>query len=381
MLVVDPALDPALEPPFGSYAAVSATGQRLLAVELSRRLGALGATVLPLAPVPPPAGERFHWGRWFSAAARDALAQAAGAGRSVDAIGYAGAGSMALVGEVALESLLSPIAGEVVANNRYSADAFAVAGDLDAAIAALATCPTDNTAARCLEAAGFRTRDLGEVPWSRFDVDTPLDLALLRLGLRLPRARRPESAVTSFLDMASLPGGGPLEIPRLGEISAVLVDREAQLVAAGRIPSSAWSYLEKESACRVRCFIEERGMRSARDAAPRSLLADWARRLGPADLITELASLGDAVILDTRVLMATFAGSPDAGQWPSAEERFASDFLAVGRITTPWLAELTSAAGASRVPVLLGGHALVSDGLRILVDRAWQGGPPPAQGC
>jgi len=181
--------------------------------------------------------------------------------------------------------------------------------------------------------------------------------------------------------MASLPGGGLLEIPRLAEIGAVLRNRDAQLVAAGRIPSSAWSYLETESACRVRCFIEERGMRSARGAAPRSLLADWAQRLGPADLIAELTSLGDALILDTRVLMAALVGSADAPDWPPAEERFASDFLAASRVATPWLAELTAAATASTVPVLLGGHALVSDGLRILVDRAWQDGPPSASGC
>jgi hypothetical protein len=42
-------------------------------------------------------------------------------------------------------------------------------------------------------------------------------------------------------------------------------------------------------------------------------------------------------------------------------------------VTTPWLAELTEAAAGSSVPFLLGGHALVSDGLRILVDAAWLG--------
>jgi hypothetical protein len=123
----------------------------------------------------------------------------------------------------------------------------------------------------------------------------------------------------------------------------------------------------------VRCFIEERGMRSARDTPPRSLLADWTERLGPADLISELAALGDAVILDSRVLMASRAGSSDAAQWPPEEDRFASDFLDAERVATPWLAELTTAAAAAGLPFLMGGHALVSDGLRILVDAAWLG--------
>ena len=114
-------------------------------------------------------------------------------------------------------------------------------------------------------------------------------------------------------------------------------------------------------------------MRSARDAVPHSLLADWMERMGPEELIKELSTLGDAVILDSRVLMASQAGSSDAAAWPPTEERFASDFLDTTPVATPWLKELTEAAAASSVPFLLGGHALVSDGLRILVDAAWLG--------
>ena len=378
VLVVDPGAAHAAEP-FGTYQAVSEVGRRRLAVELSRRLGALGAAVVPLHAEPPPAGEAFHWGRWFTGAARGVVARARAEERPIDAIGYAGAGALALADDVLLEALASPIPGEVVGNNRFSTDAFVVAGDatgphaLGAALAALEGCATDNGAVRCLEEAGFTARDLSPAPWSRFDVDTPLDLALLRLAMRLPTTRRPDGLVAAFLEMATLPGGGALELPGLAGVGAVLRDREAQLVVAGRIPSAAWAYLETESACRVRCFIEERGMRSARGGVPRSLLADWAERLGPADLVAELAALGDAVILDTRVLMASRAGSSETAAWPPEEDRFASDFLDAARVGTPWLAELTAAAADAGVPFLLGGHALVSDGLRILVDAAWLG--------
>ncbi|MEX0710016.1 MAG: hypothetical protein WD116_02305 [Chloroflexota bacterium] len=379
MLVVEPDLAHAAELPFESFAAGGEGGRRRLAMELTRRLVTLGVTVVPLRPSTPPAGEAFHWGRWFGAAARSVLARARADGQPVEAIGYAGAGALALAGDALLEALISPTPGEVVGNNRFSTDAFVVAGDqagphaLGAALSAVEGCSTDNAAVRCLEDAGFTSRDLASAPWARFDVDTPLDLALLRLATRLPSTRRPDGLVAAFLETAVLPGGGSLDLPRLSQIGAVLRDREAQLVVAGRIPSSAWAYLETESACRVRCFIEERGMRSARDLVPRSLLADWIERLGPADLVTELAGLGDAVILDSRVLMASRAGSSDAGTWPPDEDRFASDFLDADRVATPWLAELTAAAAASSVPFLLGGHALVSDGLRILVDAAWLG--------
>lgn len=378
-LVVDPGASPDPDVAPGSYAAVGEAGRRKLAVELSRRLGSLGAGVASLHPARPPAGERFHWGRWFTAAARSVLARVRAEGRPLDALGYAGAGALALADDSLLEGLASAIPGEAVGNNRFSTDAFLVGTEpagprsMEGALAALESCSTDNAAIRCLEAGGFASRDLAGSAWARFDVDTPLDLALLRLAVRLPGTRRPDGLVSAFLEMASLPGGRGLELPRLGRIGAVLRDPEAQLVVAGRIPSAAWSYLETESACRVRCFIEERGMRSAREAVPRSLLADWTERLGPGDLVRELSSLGDAVILDSRVVMAARAGSSDAAAWPPAEERFASDFLDPVPVASEWLAELTAAAAESEVPFLLGGHALVSDGLRILVDAAWLG--------
>ena len=114
-------------------------------------------------------------------------------------------------------------------------------------------------------------------------------------------------------------------------------------------------------------------MRSARGGRPRSILAALMRRSSPAALVDELAGLGDAVVLDTRVLMASVAESPEATSWPPEEERFASDFGDHARIETPWLRELTEAAAAARVPFLFGGHALVSDGLRLIVAAAWQG--------
>lgn len=354
--------------PFGSHAAVAADGKRLLATDLSRRIGRLGAAVAPLPAAGP---EGFHWGRWFAAGARAAMERADGA---VDAIGYVGGGALSLVEDDALDALLCPIPGEVVANNRFSADAFVVAGDLPAAIEALESCDSDNAAPRRLSEAGFAWRDLGTAPWARFDVDTTLDLALLRLAGRLESVRSLADPVRGFLEMARLPGGGALEVPHLERLGTVVRDREAELVVAGRIPGVTTAELETETACRVRAFVEERGMRSARrGAAPRSLLAGFMERTSPGELITELCGLGDAVVLDTRVLMAARCGSADAAAWPAEEDRLASDFGDAGRIATPWLRELTEAAAQAPVPVLCGGHALVSDGLRIIVRSAWQG--------
>jgi len=360
--------------PFGTHAAIAADGQRLLATDLSHRLGRLGAAVAPLPSLQPSVERPFHWGRWYANAARAALADAEGA---VDAIGYAGGGALCLVGDDALDTLLSPIPGEVVANNRFSADAFVVAGDLDRALAMLVACETDNAAPRRLNEAGFAWRDVGSTPWTRFDVDTTLDLALLRLATRLPSTgpRPLDGTVRGFLEMARLPGGASLEIPHLERIGEVIRSRSGELVVAGRVPMTTWQELETETACRVRCLVEERGMRSARDpdSHPRSILAALMARSSPADLVEELSRLGDAVVLDTRVLMASVARSSDAADWPPEEERFASDFGDHRHIETPWLKEFTEAAANASVPFLFGGHALVSDGLRLIVAAAWQG--------
>jgi hypothetical protein len=357
--------------PFGTHAAIAADAQRLLAAELSRRLGRLGAAVRPL-PASAPAADGFHWGRWFANAAREAVADAGG---PLDAIGYAAGSAMALASDDALDAMLSPVPGEVVANNRFSSDAFVVAGDLAGAIRVLEACDGDNGAPRQLADAGFAVRDLGAAPWVRFDVDTTLDLALLRLSTRLEGTRTLEPAVRGYLEMARIPGGGALEVPGLARIGEVMRDRRAELVVAGRIPGATLAELETETACRVRCFVEERGMRSARGGTdtPRSILAAFVDRTSPRELIAMLSELGDAVVLDTRVLMAARAGSADAAAWPPEEERFASDFLDVSTVETRWLRELTEAAAEAPIPFLLGGHALVSDGLRLIVRAAWQG--------
>ncbi len=363
---------PAEGQPFGTHAAIAADGQRLLAADLSRRLGLLGAAVSPLPAVTATDEGPFHWGRWFTSAARAVLASAPG---PVDAIGYAGGGALPLLSDDGLDNLLSPVPGEVVANNRFSTDAFVAAGHLSSALDALQTCESDNAAARRLNDAGFAWRDLGATPWTRFDVDTTLDLALLRLATRLRGTRAIDPSVRGYLDMARLPGDRPLELPRLEALGEVIRDRSGELVVAGRVPIGTLRELGTETACRVRCLVEERGMRSGRGGGqePRSILAALMARSSPAELVKELASLGDAVVLDTRVLMASVAGSAEASAWPPEEDRFASDFGDHARVATPWLRELTESAATASVPFLFGGHALVSDGLRLIVAAAWQG--------
>jgi len=88
-------------------------------------------------------------------------------------------------------------------------------------------------------------------------------------------------------------------------------------------------------------------------------------RDGPAALGARLAELGEAALIDSRVLLAHRLG-PDESGWPSAESRFASDMLDPGSLDDPWLAALTASALAAPIPVVLGGHSLVGPGVRLL---------------
>ncbi|MGA3057031.1 MAG: hypothetical protein ABSE70_03170 [Candidatus Limnocylindrales bacterium] len=128
--------------------------------------------------------------------------------------------------------------------------------------------------------------------------------------------------------------------------------------------------------------LEERGLRAASHLAqsgttavsrpPRSVLGELLDRDGPESLARTIATLADAAVIDTRVLLAHRHGA-DEPAWPAPEDRFASDLLAPATIADPWLRALTESATSSDNPILLGGHTMVNGGIRLLAQRARAG--------
>ncbi|MFN3347002.1 MAG: hypothetical protein ACK42E_04235, partial [Candidatus Bipolaricaulaceae bacterium] len=115
---------------------------------------------------------------------------------------------------------------------------------------------------------------------------------------------------------------------------------------------------------------EERGMEAsgrAERGAVTSLLGLLAEHAGPGGLVRALSRLGDVVVWDIRVIMAHY------GVWPPAEERYACDLMEVQKVNDPRLRELVQACRESPTPFLLGGHSLVSGGMYLAVELAWQG--------
>jgi hypothetical protein len=158
---------------------------------------------------------------------------------------------------------------------------------------------------------------------------------------------------------------------RIAAIQEVTTDPRAEVVVSGRTSPATLAWLTRATASRTRALVEERGLRTGGpdQRAPASVLGLLLDRDGPGALAVHLGRLGEAAVVDTRVLLAHRLGA-DQARWPSDEDRFASDLLLHERIDDPWLRELTAAAANAPVPILLGAHSLVGPGLRLVL------GPP-----
>ena len=273
-----------------------------------------------------------------------------------EAVAYVGGGSAPLLDADGLRSLVAAIEqpGHVAANNALSSDWVG----FRPASALFQTDPirTDNDLAwRLHHDAGLVRVPLDQSLATTLDIDTPTDLALLRRAPGLPPMLR------QYLD-AAVP-----DLPALAAIEALLLDPYRTLIIAGRVNVTILATVERQVSFLKRLFIEERGMRaSGRQARGevRTLLATLLQEVGPDRFFALLADLGDGLLFDTRPLFAHLA--PDL----SAADRFASDLLRPDLIANPLVRDFTAAARDARIPVLLGGHALVTGGLWLLATHA-----------
>jgi hypothetical protein len=143
-----------------------------------------------------------------------------------------------------------------------------------------------------------------------------------------------------------------------------------QIVVAGRVNMASFARFQDGTACSTRVYAEERGMRASgrlERGEVRSLLGFLAQKSGFKAMFRMLEELGDAAIIDTRVLFAHL------GLRPSRADRYAADIMKVSGIESGPLQEFAMAAASCRIPLIMGGHSLVSSGLllllRLLRDR------------
>ncbi len=272
---------------------------------------------------------------------------------------YMSGGSVPLFGQSDFAGLAGALTAgpTAVTNNAFSSDlvAFSVS---EAVLAALGPLERDNALGRTLqEGAGLELKELPRTVATQMDIDGPSDVAVLALtgegGVRLQAHLRRQA----------------VDVSRFQRAMPLFMDRRAQILIAGRVGSHAWQYLERETACRVRLFAEERGLEAegrAQDRSARSLLGFLIEATGIERFFAVLPELGDAAFIDTRVLLAHFR--IDA----TREDRFLSDLGQWPEIHDPFLRDFTRAAAEAPIPVLLGGHSLMSGALMALNEFAWR---------
>lgn len=298
-----------------------------------------------------PSDEPFHFGRTLCRLIER---------YAIERIVYLGGGCAPLLPVSTLTEMAEQLKTAerlVLCNNFYSVD---FCGFVPASSLLLVPPPeNDNSLGWTLsQSAGLPARELPRTTATSFDVDTPTDVIALSLHPGAPRHTR------AYLDGLELPTA------RVEEAISVFLDKEAEALIAGRVGSRAMSYLERESACRSRVISEERGMRADGRLARgqvRSLLAMEMEAVGMERFFLEMVpQLGNAAFLDDRVVWAHYK------TWPEAQDRFSSDLFRPDEIADPFVRRFTEAAMGCPVPVVLGGHSLVSGGLYVLVEAAWK---------
>ena len=269
---------------------------------------------------------------------------------------YFGGGSAPLLEDDSLDSLVSKMIASsegVFTNNRYASD---WAGITPASIINKwkERLPQDNMIGWVLSTEADIPIDNQQITSStRLDIDTPTDLLTLRLHPRVKRHLR------QYIDSL------PLDTTSLENALSVLSTPASQVFIAGRIGPKVWASLNEITNCWIRVVSEERGMVSSgrlKRGEVFSLLADYFSRLGLKGGFDTLSDHSQAAFIDTRVLLAHHRS------WPCRSDRFHSDLGLADQVEDPWLSELTGAAQAAPIPVILGGHGLLSGDMLALCE-------------
>lgn len=340
--------------------------ERLLVVTNDLQLAELVATQAEVVTAPME-GEVFHFGQTL----RRVIEQT-GIGPD-EAIVYFGAGAGSLLNEGEWQALLDTVQNfpnTVTANNYFSADLVGWQP-----VRAIFELPAnslgdgDNNLAWVLcRQAGLTWRtflpDNTRTFGTQFDMDTPSDAAILKLWLnRQPDDEWPQ--LRQFLQTATVFDTLPTD-----RILAALSEFSSEVLVSGRISGQTHRLLESKSWSQTRVLSEERGMRaSGREEAGQvvSLLGFLLESTEPHRFFQEFLTRScRAAILDTRVLFSHLQLKP------SRRDRFNSDALQPEYIHEPRVRAFTQAALEAnykwKLPVLLGGHTVVSGGLLLLLD-------------
>jgi CTP:molybdopterin cytidylyltransferase MocA len=300
----------------------------------------------------------FHFGRTLQRVVADIGAEG---------ILYSSGAALPLISPAEIEWILTAMeqhAPCVVVNNLQSVDL--LAWNPADYIQRIDPPSSDNFLGWLLREAGMERILIPNSAGIHFDLDTPTDfLILAAAGQGGPRTREALKAIDWPTD-------------RLSRAADVLLSDLPEVALVGRVGTPVVDYCNKYLRVRLRMFSEERGMKALRreeEGRVVSLVADMIDDIGPKRFFQKLESVCSAVFFDTRVVFA------NRGRRVTEWDRYHSDLGMVDQILDPWVRAFTEAALGCQVPVVLGGHSVVSGGLWVLADRAvaLRGGPRVSQ--
>ncbi len=244
-------------------------------------------------------------------------------------------------------------AGSYVTNNVQSADMLAFN---PATVLSHYPLPaTDNALVLLLRyAAGFEQCLLPTTLGTQFDIDTPTDLLVL--------ADSPFGGPALRAALSSL----QLDTVAIKQVKEVLRSQYPDVALIGRVGAPVMALLNQNFKVRLRVFSEERGMKSLGRLERNevvSLLGYWLEEIGPARFFGFLERTVQAALIDTRVIFAHLKKPL------SDADRFYSDLGLHERVEDQFVREFTREAVRCAIPILLGGHSLVSGCVWALVEE------------
>ncbi len=311
--------------------------------ELVGEASKLGAKVI-LNSIEP---EHFHFGRQLQETVREQGLQ------NVFCLNGAGC---PLITIAELEMICSRLLDEknfVYTNNTQSADM--VAFTVPERFHNVELPAMDNSLALTLrDDLGLRMELMPHSLGLLFDIDTPTDLLILGAGpFSGPRTR---TALDSLY----------LDYTNLQKAKTVLAAEYEDVAIIGRVGAPIIGRLNAVLKLRLRVFSEERGMKSLgriENQEVVSLLGLLLEESGYEKLFLSLPLVARCAFIDSRVLMCHHRLNL------SDSDRFLSDLGLWQDIADPWLQNFTRLAGECSIPVILGGHSLVSGSLWALCDE------------
>ncbi len=316
--------------------------------DLAQQATSRGATAQLIDETP------FHFGRVLKSVIDE---------HGLERVIYLGGGAMPLLDRSDWQSIARCLKTQddvVVVNNVQSADL--VAFSPSSALDEIDLPEADNLLGWLLREHGLRRILIPNSARANFDLDTPTDIEILKLQTTVPLGPN----TTRELKMLDW------DTSRLETAWARMAVPYTEIALIGRVGPPVISIVNAALRCRVRVFSEERGMKALgreEDGKVVSLLGHFLDSVGPEAFFRHLADVAEVAMLDSRVLMAHWK------EPQTSADRFYSDLGLPDLVENERLREFTQAYLEASIPVVCGGHNLISGGLWMMVEEISGSGP------